>query len=160
MARPKQCSGCTKPATIHLTQIVDNKIYKIDMCEDCVHKDAVSDPSLSLGSLMEGDAKGVEMVAPTGAVCPTCGSSQNELKKTGRFGCPDCYEAFAEGIKESLLRVQAGEKHAGKRPRREASKAGQRRRLGELKKSLEEAIGDERFEEAAELRDKINALGA
>lgn len=158
MARPKQCSECTKPATIHLTQIVDNKIFKIDMCEDCVHKDAVSDPTLSLGPLMENESEGAGMVAPTGLVCPACGSSQQELKKTGRFGCPECYETFAEGIKESLRRVQAGEEHAGKRPGRVVSKARQRQQLGDLRKSLEEAIGEERFEDAAELRDKINAL--
>ena len=44
MAKPEQCSHCKKPATIHLTQIIDNKIHKVDLCEDCPYKQGVTDP--------------------------------------------------------------------------------------------------------------------
>ena len=35
MANPIKCSLCGKPATVHLTQIINNKVHKVDLCEAC-----------------------------------------------------------------------------------------------------------------------------
>ena len=38
-----QCSVCKeKPATVHLTQIVGDKMQKVDLCEDCAKADRKS----------------------------------------------------------------------------------------------------------------------
>ncbi len=38
-----QCSVCKeKPATVHLTQIVGDKMQKVDLCEDCAKKKGVT----------------------------------------------------------------------------------------------------------------------
>jgi len=156
MARPKQCSGCKKTATIHLTQIVDHKIYKIDMCEDCVFKDAVSDPGMSLGEIISQDVS--HDSANPGLTCPNCGATHRELQETGRFGCSECYHTFAESIEGSLRRFQAGLHHEGKQPHRSENRKELQERLRGLQESLSAAVSEERFEEAALLRDQIREL--
>jgi protein-arginine kinase activator protein McsA len=44
------CSICKeKPATVHLTQIVGDKMQKLDLCEDCAKAKGVNDPRLRDG---------------------------------------------------------------------------------------------------------------
>ena len=35
MASNLKCDLCSKPATVHLTQIVNNQVHKVDLCEAC-----------------------------------------------------------------------------------------------------------------------------
>ena len=40
-----QCCVCKeKPATVHLTQIVGDKMQKLDLCEECAKAKGVNDP--------------------------------------------------------------------------------------------------------------------
>ena len=53
MANPLKCDLCSKPATVHLTQIVNSKIHKVDLCEACAQAKGVTDPSgFSLADLL------------------------------------------------------------------------------------------------------------
>ena len=53
MANSLKCDLCAKPATVHLTQIVNNKIHKVDLCEACAQAKGVTDPSgFSLADLL------------------------------------------------------------------------------------------------------------
>ena len=53
MANPLKCDLCAKPATVHLTQIVSNKVHKVDLCETCAQAKGVTDPSgFSLADLL------------------------------------------------------------------------------------------------------------
>jgi hypothetical protein len=53
MANPLKCDLCSKPATVHLTQILDNKVHKVDLCEACAQEKGVTDPSgFSLADLL------------------------------------------------------------------------------------------------------------
>ncbi len=48
--------------------------------------------------------------------CPSCGFTQSDFKRTGRFGCAHCYGVFDEGL-ESLLDAMHGHtEHTGKSP--------------------------------------------
>ena len=35
MAKSVKCCLCDQPATVHLTQIINNKMLKVDLCEAC-----------------------------------------------------------------------------------------------------------------------------
>ena len=51
-----KCDVCGKtPATVHLTQVVENKsIRKVDLCEDCAKAHGVNDPTeLALVGLLQ-----------------------------------------------------------------------------------------------------------
>lgn len=159
------CSICQKnEAKVHLTQIVDEKMQKIDLCEECSKAKGVTDPAgFSLADLLLGlgasqDTEARPATRPGEVACPSCGLSQADFKKSGRFGCPQCYTAFAEGLTPMLKTMHKGLRHVGKvphalRPKKEASDV-----LKQLNRRLEKAIATENFEEAAQLRDQIRAL--
>ena len=51
-----QCCVCKeKPATVHLTQIVGDKMQKLDMCDECAKAKGINDPaSFAMADLMLG----------------------------------------------------------------------------------------------------------
>jgi protein arginine kinase activator len=93
-----------------------------------------------------------------GKTCPGCGLSEQELRQTGRFGCEQCYQTWAGLVNTILGRVQGRTAHTGKVPHSAGVRVRQQRELNGLQEKLEAAIRDERFEEAAELRDRIRVL--
>ena len=93
MASPLKCDLCSKPATVHLTQIVNNKVHKVDLCEACAQAKGVTDPSgFSLADLLLKASLTPDGAATDGLRCEHCGFTQGDFKKHGRFGCPHCYE--------------------------------------------------------------------
>ena len=118
MTTPLKCDLCGKPATVHLTQIVNNKIHKVDLCEECAQAKGVTDPSgFSLADLLLKASLNPD--SQTGVIrCEQCGATQADFKKQWRFGCPACYEAFKEIIEPMLSNMHKGTAHIGKVPRR------------------------------------------
>jgi protein arginine kinase activator len=159
------CTICKeKPATVHLTQIVGDKMQKLDLCEDCAKTKGINDPTsfgladldlvLGLGASqqLEQAAGGVELK------CPRCGFTQADFKKSGRLGCPECYRTFAEGLAGLLKTMHKGTRHTGKAP--EALRATRENAglLKTLQAKLAKAIKDENYEQAAQVRDEIKQL--
>ncbi|MCD8483869.1 MAG: UvrB/UvrC motif-containing protein [Verrucomicrobia bacterium] len=155
MAKPPQCNHCKKPATIHLTQIVDNTIFKVDLCEDCPHKKIVTDPEgFSLAELLVKPDAQLSLGKDT-LQCEQCGFTPADFKKIGRLGCPGCYETFRHLLNPLLVNMHRDIMHCGKVPKRSVARVNWRVRLKDLEQSLAAAIQDENYERAAELRDKI-----
>ena len=157
------CSICnTKPATVHLTQIVGDKMQKLDLCEDCAKAKGVNDPAgFALADLMLGLGASQEIGQAAGGVetkCPRCGFTQADFKKSGRLGCPDCYKTFAEGLAGLLKTMHKGTRHVGKVPEALRASREQSDRLKSLQKKLEKAVKAENYEEAAKLRDEIREM--
>ena len=118
MANPLKCDLCAKPATVHLTQIVNNKVHKVDLCESCAQAKGVTDPSgFSLADLLLKASLNPE-ASVAGVRCEQCGFTQNDFKKHGRFGCPACYEAFKALVEPMLDNMHKGITHTGKIPQR------------------------------------------
>lgn len=159
MAKPEQCSHCQKPATIHLTQIINNKIHKVDLCEDCPFKEGVTDPEgFSLADfLLKPPAS---LITDHPVQCEVCGFTPKDFKKSGRFGCPHCYAAFSELLKPMLVNMHKDVVHRGKVPEKALARMSRQRRIDQLESDLQEAIGAENYEEAARLRDLINQARA
>jgi len=157
-----KCNVCqVKDATVHLTQIVGDKMKKVDLCEACSKEKGVGDPTgFSLADMLLGLGASQEMeeAAGAGQVCPSCGYTHAEFKKAGRFGCPDCYTAFADGLEQLLKSMHKGLHHTGKVPTGRASTRGLDKKIAALEKKLQQAVKTENFERAAELRDEIAAL--
>jgi protein arginine kinase activator len=158
MANSLKCDLCSKPATVHLTQIVNNKIHKVDLCEACAQAKGVTDPNgFSLADLLLKASLNPEPA--TGDLrCETCGFTQQDFKKTGRFGCPNCYQAFTEILSPMLETMHKGVAHAGKVPQRALERRSLYERLTKLETELDQAIKSKRYEDAAKFRDEIQQV--
>lgn len=162
------CDICGKnEATVHLTEIVDNNMTKLHLCEECARKKgAEMEEHFGLSDLLAGLADFGTKVAPEKEPkirCPKCGLTYQDFKKTGRLGCSACYTTFEENLVPLIKRIHGSAKHFGKVPLKvsEAPKAATKKKvdvLEELKARLQRAIKLEEFEEAARLRDKIREL--
>jgi len=159
------CSICKeKPATVHLTQIVGEKMQKLDLCEECAKAKGINDPtsfSLADADMLFGLGASQEIEQAGGGVetkCPRCGFSQADFKKSGRLGCPECYKTFAEGLEGLLKTMHKGTHHSGKVPEALRANREQSDRLKLLQKKLAKAVEDENFEQAAQLRDEIKQI--
>jgi len=157
------CESCKdKEATIHLTQVVEGAVRKLHLCEDCAAKSgfdihgpmSITDMLLGMG----GEAPAVPAPAEPKAKersCPRCHMRRTDFKKTSRFGCPACYETFAEDLPPLLKAIHRSERHTGKVPGGEGAKLRATAEIADLQKELDEAIAAERFEEAARIRDEL-----
>lgn len=157
------CDICKKNvAKVHLTQIVDGKTKKVDLCEACSKAKGVDDPTgFSLADLLLGLGAAQEMeqaASRTGLKCPSCGFSQADFKKTGRLGCPECYAAFAEGLETLLKTMHKGTQHSGKIPQSQVLSRDYEDRLQQLQDKLDKAVAKEDYEAAAVLRDQMTAI--
>ncbi|MBP7829681.1 MAG: UvrB/UvrC motif-containing protein [Kiritimatiellae bacterium] len=162
------CESCKQhEATVHLTQVVDDSVKKVHLCEECaaqkgldVHGPvSISDLLMGLGKAIEPESK---RPAAGEHACPRCHMRPSDFKKTGRLGCPDCYDAFAGELGPLIKGMHRSEQHVGKAPGTAGAApapAGDSG-LAALQKALEEAVAGERYEEAARLRDLIQAARA
>ena len=155
------CDVCKKnPATVFLTQIVEGKMQKVNLCEGCSKEKGVADPTgFALADLLLGLGAAQEM--ERGGVvqnCPACGFSQGDFKKTGRLGCATCYDTFAEGLQTLLKGMHKGTAHVGKVPQRLQRSLEREQQLKDLHHTLRKAVADEDYESAAQLRDRIRVL--
>lgn len=157
------CCVCKeKEAKVHLTQIVGDKVQKVDLCEECAKHKGVNDPAgFSLADLLLGlgASKEIEQSAAGGEIkCPKCGFTQADFKKAGRLGCSECYAAFAEGLEGLLKTMHKGTRHTGKVPQALQQSRDVAERLKTLEKKLTKAVAEENFEQAALLRDEIKQI--
>jgi protein arginine kinase activator len=165
-----QCMVCKQnTAKVHFTQIVGDKMQRVDLCEDCAKAKGVNDAGnfsfadLLLGISGEKDAAALPTATAPAAdadqlKCPTCGFSQADFKKNGRLGCPECYSTFAESLEGLLKTMHKGTRHIGKMPVALRLKTDSSERLKTLQKRLEKAVQQEDFELAANLRDEIRQI--
>ena len=158
MNNPLKCDFCAKPATVHLTQIVNNKVHKVDLCDECAQKKGVTDPTgFSLADLLLKTSLNPE-AGVAGVRCEQCGFTQADFKKLGRLGCPVCYEAFKDVLGPMLESMHKGTTHVGKVPSTALNRISLHDRLTKLEVDLNEAIKTERYEEAARFRDEISRV--
>lgn len=156
-----QCDVCkTNQATVFLTQIVDGKMQKVNLCESCSKEKGVTDPTgFALADLLLGLGAAQEMErGGTVHKCPVCGFSQADFKKTGRLGCATCYTTFADGLASLLKGMHKGTEHMGKIPSRMAKTIEREVQLKTLQRDLKKAVAQEDYESAATLRDQIRHL--
>lgn len=122
------CDIChTREAKIFYTEIINGEKHEQHLCEEC----ASTTPSfglkdkqgneLPIGTILSGIlanyAKGVAANQSKEPVCMRCGMTASELVKSGKVGCPACYEAFYMILDKNLKTLQGGNEHHGKIPR-------------------------------------------
>ena len=93
------CDICKEHiATVHYTEIVNNKLKKLDLCEECAkQKNLGVSVQFSVADILKGLTEAqAGQKEDEGKVCPTCGLTFGRFRKVGKLGCGDCYEAFVD----------------------------------------------------------------
>ena len=158
------CNICAKnQATVHLTEIVDDQMTELHLCEECARqKSAAMEQQFGLSDLLGGLAEFEKPMAQEKDIisvkCPNCGLTYADFKKIGRLGCGDCYIAFRKYLGQLLKRIHGSSLHFGKTPHKVIRVKDKTIALAEFKSKLQKAIDTEAFEEAARLRDQIKEL--
>jgi protein arginine kinase activator len=161
------CEQChEREAVIQLTQIVNEQVTTLHLCERCAAEKGVESPGASpktpLGTFLA--AMGQELPEQTpapraGDSCPRCGGSLQDFRESGRLGCPDCYRSFEGNLRDLLRRLHGSTHHMGERyTERGTTTPGERHQAAELREQLRLAVETENFELAAELRDRLRVM--
>jgi len=161
-----KCSVCnTREATVHLTEVVNDKVSKFHLCEKCAKEK--SDEMHShfgltdlLSGLVDFEPSLPEDQLATGiqVKCPTCNMTYHDFQKTGRLGCGKCYDVFAVNLSELFRKIHGSDRHVGKMPFKGKESVKDQQDIQRLKNELGKLIQAEEFEKAALLRDRIRDL--
>jgi protein arginine kinase activator len=154
-----KCQSCAKPATVHLTHIVNGSKKESHLCQECAEKQEVlKKQELNLSAILQtviGQHIG-QLTDELGRLtCPACGIKYMEFKAEGRLGCPHDYQVFQVGLEPLLQRIHRATRHVGKSPRYGARHANRLAELLDLRQQLRNAVDTEAYEDAARLRDLI-----
>jgi protein arginine kinase activator len=163
------CEQChEREAVIHLTQIVNEQVTTLHLCERCAADKGVespgSQPKTPLGSFLAAMGQELPDQAPApraGDNCQRCGGTLQDFRESGRLGCPDCYHSFETPLRDLLRRLHGSTHHMGERyADNEVAPApvAARPQAAELREQLRVAVETENFELAAELRDRLRVL--
>lgn len=162
-----KCNICGhNDATVHLTEVINDKVTKLHLCDKCAKaKSEEMHSHFGLTDLLSGlmdFGPAVEEHAPGAATakCPNCGMTYYDFQKAGRLGCGKCYETFEKNLGELLRKIHGADRHVGKMPFKGESVLKEQEDLKRLKNGLAELIRAEEFEKAALLRDRVKDLEA
>lgn len=156
------CDICgKKEATVHLTEIINDQMTKLHLCEDCGKKKGTEmEEHFGLADLLAGLADlgtPVTTAKEKKLKCPSCGLTYSDFKRIGKLGCGQCYETFKSYLVPLLKRIHGSDRHMGKMPGKKGKlpRTKEAVNIEDLKRRLKRAVELEEFEEAARLRDEI-----
>ncbi|MEO4055297.1 UvrB/UvrC motif-containing protein [Solibacillus sp. CAU 1738] len=163
------CEHCKqRHASVTVTKVQNGQTIANHYCEVCASKyhpfqTDIQEEPVALHQLIS-NWFGVPMwkAAQTGekkttqSTCPTCGFTYRHFLKQGKFGCADCYNTFRDQLPPVLSRLQAGTTHKGKSAA--VSTEQLQAQIETIRQQMQHVIAEERFEEAAKMRDDIKAL--
>ncbi len=174
------CQNCKKQeATTHIKRVINGETTEKHLCTDCAKKQGYDydgffdDFSLSIPNIFSGffSDTPLALAGLRQDRCATCGSSFDEIIRTGMVGCADCYERFYDRLLPSIQRIHGRAKHAGRipytvvddKPKAAADEKPQaepttEEKIATLQAEMQKAIEAQNFEQAAVLRDNIKAL--
>ena len=167
-----KCELCHKAeAETAIRKEENGETRELYVCHACAKKDVLSpeppavapaqkpaDPAgmeplmgMILDAAFEIVGRTMNLAEPS---CPVCKIQRHEYRKQSRLGCPACYEAFSKELDTAIFDLHRASKHVGKMP--QPAKAVWARKG--LEERLAAAVKEQRFEEAATLRDELRGM--
>lgn len=163
-----KCQHCNhNEATTHIKKNVNGNVTEMHLCSDCARKLGVMEefsPESFFNDTFFGNflGAGVPAMNILSGIdhCEYCGSTFNDIVKSGRVGCANCYSKFEDRLQPTITKMHGNAKHIGKNVTYTEEKEAEPEisELDKLKNDLKLAIKEQRFEDAAVLRDKINEM--
>ncbi|MBE6720262.1 MAG: hypothetical protein E7571_06380 [Ruminococcaceae bacterium] len=168
-----KCTHCNeREANTHIKRIINGKREEMHLCSECakelgVMNDFNFEPfsmDSFFGNLLGAGAAALNSLAGIDR-CTYCGSSFNDVVNSGQVGCAHCYDKFDDMLTPSIEKLHGRTKHIGKsvtyteEKEAPAPEEKPKSELETLKADLKKAVQEQRFEDAAVLRDKIKEIG-
>lgn len=158
-----KCQKCQKnEATIFYKENINGKQKTLHLCQACAKTESPSIASVfsdnlfsSFGNFSSASQSPLFEPNTKTTTCPSCGLSLEELYRSGRVGCADCYTAFEDILEPYIKKTHGVSKHIATHSNSEDKSVNS---IEILQKQLNEAIASEDYESAARLRDEIRRL--
>lgn len=146
-----KCQKCGKnEASICMVKMVGDKKESIYICKDCAEtmehnlfEEFSNLLSPMLGGLFDGGLNIADQM-----ICPNCGQTKGGFDESYKMGCEDCYDTF---------KLPVTDRHVGKIPEKEESLYSFNL-INEKELELKKLVSEEKYEDAAKLRDEIKVL--
>ncbi len=166
------CDECeNSEAIFHFTEIANNNQSELHLCMRCAKNidlnSNIQNHTVSLTNMFSFLCDESIIIEESGTVCPNCGLSVAELSWEGRPGCPDCYKYFRSLFNKLFSGNNIKNKYSGKipvnyieimnnqNPALNNNKSDHIYSSSVLEEELKKAVLEERYEDAAVLRDRI-----
>ena len=162
-----KCQQCEKPATFHITELAGAEPQELHLCADCAKDylspaETISEPPSSLAGMLAEQLKigqtAEELARLDQQSCPVCGITFYEFRNVGRLGCPYDYVCFEEELEPLIVNIHGESEHRGKQPKRGTKSLERQTELIQLRREMKQAIEQEQYEQASELRDRIRQI--
>ena len=105
------CQNCNdRDAAVHIRRIINGEACELRLCRDCAKLLGISGGAeAELASLLAGSVyrgSGAER-------CENCGFSLEDIARSGKPGCPDCYIIFGDKLKPMLRKIHGRAEYKG-----------------------------------------------
>ena len=162
-----KCQQCDKTATFHITELAGGKPEERHFCEEHARlyltqgdEEPTVTPNVA-GALAHQLAVGQtaeELARLDQRSCPVCGITFYEFRNQGRLGCPHDYVCFQAELEPLVVNIHGETEHTGKKPPRYTEGTQERTQLIRLRREMKDAIKEEEYERASQLRDDIRKI--
>ena len=163
-----KCQQCEKPATFHITELMDEQHEEIHLCEDHARVYLVQTEGGEVGETPSTPDAWVEQLKVNQTAedlarldqqaCPICGITFYEFRNQGRLGCPHDYECFEAELEPLIVNIHGAIQHTGKQPSHRPAMAANPTEVIRMRREMQQAIEAEDYERASELRDEIRRI--
>ena len=166
------CQNCGKnEVNFRYTQIVNGVKKEMALCDKCAKKLGLyNDMDFNMPISMSSFLASFSGIATS--KCNNCKTDYDEFIETGLLGCENCYNVFSSKIDSLLKNIHGSNRHVGRiskfiensnnlgdfkpvEKKIKTNKTERASKIEELKEKLNKAIKEERYEDAAKIRDEI-----
>ncbi len=139
----RRCEICDeREGQIRVFKYIGKQKTEIFVCKQCLFLVGLKE-QLGQGQIEFESERGLEHS------CPACGWKLGDIVRTGLLGCPKCYETFAAEVHPIMEHF-----HGSLRSRTIINDTDEGN-ISILQWQLRKAIAEERFEDAASIRDML-----
>ncbi|MVB11558.1 Protein-arginine kinase activator protein [Caprobacter fermentans] len=157
------CESCGRnPSVIRVKAIVDGEPVECALCAECARELGYANLLFVLGFENDGVLNDFFPGEPNESEalrCRCCGASFQDILRSGKVGCAQCYRTFAARLAPFIRRIHGSVSHRGKTAGGgDLPQVAPKAQLSVMHQRLREAIQSEDFEQAAVLRDRIHEM--
>ena len=159
-----KCQSCGKNiANVKYYENINGKKQTLYFCEACANKMGISSFSniTEIFSPIFTDIPKLNILE--NRQCRKCGYTLDEYLNTGMLGCENCYNTFENTIEELIYKINGKKRHI-KIDKSNTNKLiinnndKIKDKISRLKEKIEKLVKEEKYEEAAIVRDEIKSL--